>query len=132
MTWAIVRLAVNLDRLAYRIVQRALHLVRDQIGGLLLIGAICGVCWLLAARGLDGKRLALWLLVPVLFAGALVFLVGPDRLFPKQPYEGPHLLTLSENHAITLLDLPGVLCASTAVILGAWLIRGRLRRADVR
>lgn len=127
-----VHLLVSLDRLAYRTIQWAIHLIRDQIGGILLLGVIGGLCWVLAARGLSGKRLALWLLVPVLLGGALVLWVGPDRLFPKKPYEGPELIVLSENHAITLLDVPGVFLAGSAVLLGGWLIRGRWRREGPR
>ena len=122
----IVPLAVPPDGLLEELIQRALHLIRDQLGLFLALGLLAGTCWLLAARGLSGKRLTLWLLVPVLLTVTFVCWVGPDRLFPKEPYEGPELLILSENHAITLLDLPGGLCAVTAVLLGAWLIKGRV------
>lgn len=105
--------------------QWALHLVRDNLALFLLLGLLAGVAWLLAARGLKGPRLTLWLLVPILLAGTLVCLIGPGHLFPKQPYEGPNLITVSHNHAITLLDLPGGLCAIAAAIIGARLIRER-------
>src|SRR5690242_11284012 len=121
MNRAIVPLAATLDRLATRAIRWMLHLIRADLRTFLLLGVLIGACWLLAGRGLRGGRLALWLLVPFLVAGALVCWVGPDHLFPKKPYEGPQLLVLSENHAITLLDLPGVLCAATAIIIGAWL-----------
>lgn len=118
---------MRLKGLLEQVIQWALHTVRDQLGIFVLLGALAGLGWLVAARGLHGPRLALWLLVPALLAGAFVCWLGPDRLFPKVPFEGPSLITLSDNHAITLLDLPGVLLALTAAILGGWLIRGRLR-----
>jgi hypothetical protein len=125
LNWATVPLATAIERLPRRVISRVLHLIRADLRTLLLLAVLLGVCWLLAARGLRGGRLALWLLVPFLVAGALVCWVGPNRLFPKKPFEGPQLVVLSENHAITLLDLPGVLCAASAIIIGVWLIRGR-------
>lgn len=62
-------------------------------------------------RGLAGLRRALWALVPMLFAVALVCWLGPGRLFPKELYEDPALLVVSRNHALTLLDRPGYACA---------------------
>jgi len=65
--------------------------------------------------------------VPLLAAVALVCIVGPDRLSPKHPFEGPSLIILSENHALTVLDLPGFAAAIAAALLALWAIRARLR-----
>jgi hypothetical protein len=105
----------------------AIRQIRINLGPLIGLVALACLAWLLAARGLAGWRRALWLLVPVLFAAALVCVIGPGRLFPKKPFEGPILLTVSHNHALTLLDIPGFLWASIAVALGGWLLRDRLR-----
>ena len=105
----------------------ALLQIRTNLGSLVILTLIAGIGWSLAARGLAGWRRALWLLVPVLLVAALVCVIGPGRLFPKQPFEGPILLTISYNHALTLLDIPGFLWASTAMALGGWLLRDRLR-----
>jgi hypothetical protein len=128
MNRALAPLAATIERLPRQIIRWVLHLIRADLRTFLLIGALIGIGWLLAGRGLRGGRLALWILVPLLVAGALVCWVGPDRLFPKKPFEGPALVVLSENHAITLLDLPGVLCVASAAIIGAWLIWGRWKR----
>lgn len=82
-------------------------------------------------RGLAGLRRALWALVPMLFAVALVCWLGPGRLFPKELYEGPALLVVSRNHALTLLDRPGYACAGGAVALAGWLLRGRREARSV-
>lgn len=84
----------------------------------MLVGAV----WLLR-----GRQLLRWCLVPLLAAVALLCLIGPDRLFPKHPFEGPGLVILSENHALTVLDLPGFAAAIVAGLLALWAIRVRLR-----
>jgi hypothetical protein len=103
----------------------ALRAIRLQLDVLVLLAVLAGAGWLLGARGLPGPRRALWILVPVLLAVALVCWLGPGRLFPKVPYEGPQLLVVSPNHALTLLDLPGLACAGAAVAIGAWLLWDR-------
>lgn len=105
----------------------AVRVVRLNLGAVLLLAALAGACWMLAARGLAGFRRVLWSLVPLLLAAALVCWLGPGRLFPKVPFEGPKVLVLSENHAVTLLDLPGFLAAGIAIGLGGWLLAERLR-----
>ncbi len=92
-------------------------------GGLLLL-----TVWLAAGIDLRGRRLATWLAVPALIGLALVFLVGPGHLFPKEPYEGPTLLVVSPTHALTALDLPGLACAGAAGLLGSWLVWARFRK----
>jgi hypothetical protein len=110
-------------------ISSAIRLIRTNLDSLVLLAALAGIGWLIAARGLAGWRRAAWMLVPVLLAIALVCWAGPGRLFPKLPYEGPELLTVSQNHALTLLDIPGILCAVAGVGLGGWLLRDRLRAA---
>lgn len=132
MNWSFVDAALLRQRLPRRVIGGTLHLIRDHLWLVLLLGALLGVCWLIAARGLRGGRLAGWLLVPLLAAAALCCWLGPDRLFPKKPFEGPSIVVLSENHALTLLDLPGGLCAGVAALLAVWLITDRRRRAPTR
>ncbi len=74
--------------------------------------------WLLAGWGLRGRRLALWCAVPVLVDVELVCLRGPGHLFPKEPFEGPILVTVSRRHALTALDLLGLTCAGAAGLIG--------------
>ena len=94
-----------------------------QVAGLLLLAG-----WLLAGWGLRGRRLVLWLTAPVLLGLALVFLLGPGRLCPKEPYEGPTLIRVAQDHALTALDLPGLACAAAGLLLGRWLLWARLTR----
>ena len=55
----------------------------------------------------------------VLDALAAAFCVlGPGHLFPKR-YEGPELLKVSASHALTALDVLGLLCTGGAAALGA-------------
>ena len=68
-----------------------------------------------------------WLVVLVLTVVALLCLVGPGRLYPKVPFEGPILVLVSRQHGLTLLDLPGLACAGAAVVLGVRLVRRRIR-----
>ncbi len=93
---------------------------------LLVLGFLLLAAWLLAARGFRGRRLARWLAVPALLAVALVCLVGPGHLFPKYPFEGPQLLRVSTNHALTALDLPGLAAGGAGVALGARAVWERL------
>ncbi len=97
--------------------------------GLVAGGAAAILCWLLFARGLRGMMLILWFVVPLLSIAAVVCFVGPGRLFPKDPYEGPTLVRLSGSHGLTALDLVGVACIGAAAALGAWLVLQRLRLA---
>ena len=64
--------------------------------------------------------------MPVLAGVALVCLLGPGRLFPKEPYAGPILVRVATHHALTALDLPGLACGGAAGLLGAWLVWARL------
>ena len=68
-----------------------------------------------------------WLVVVVLVVVALLFLLGPGRLFPKEPFEGPTLVIVSKRHGLTVLDLPGLVCGTAAVVLGVRLFRQRSR-----
>jgi hypothetical protein len=108
----------------------ALRAGRTHLDALLLLAALAGSVWLLGARGMAGPRRALWLLVPALVAAALVCWLGPGRLFPKVPYEGPQLLVVSRNHALTLLDLPGLACAGVAAAIGGGLLWSKTRPPD--
>ena len=108
----------------------AVRQIRSSLDLLVLLAALGAIAWLLAARGLSGSRRILWSLVPLLLAAAAVGWIGPGRLFPKQPFEGPTLLKVSHNPALTLLDIPGILWAGTAVALGGWLILERLKAPD--
>jgi hypothetical protein len=99
--------------------------VREHLAALLALGALACAAWLLGLRGLDGPRRRQWVAVPALLLVAVACLAGPGRLFPKVPWEGPNLVTLSSRHALTLLDVPGLLCAALALALAARLLAGR-------
>jgi hypothetical protein len=105
----------------------AVRQVRVNLGPVLLLSALAGLAWSLAARGLTGRRCALWLLVPALLTAALVCWVGPGRLFPKVPFEGPRLLHVAPGHSLMLLDIPGILAAGGGAVLAGWLLNDRLR-----
>jgi hypothetical protein len=129
------RLRVVLRRIAHA----SIGLVREHLLLFVALVVLGAVCWFFAGWRLRGWRLLLWDLVLPLLAVAAICVIGPGYLFPKEPYEGPHLLTFSPNHALTLLDLPGFACAALAVLLACvlllsrWRERGRgRRRRDTR
>jgi len=105
-------------------------LVHEYLGLFLALAAFGTICWFFAGWRLRGWRLLLWDLVLPLLAVAAICVVGPGYLFPKEPYEGPRLITFSPAHSLTLLDLPGFACAALAVALafGLLLTRWRERR----
>jgi hypothetical protein len=123
----IAPLVAIVERLTRPVIRWGIALVRDHLGVFVALAALVALGWIIAGRGLRGRRLLLWQLVPLLAAAALACLVGPDRLFPKDPYEGPILLGLSENHAVTLLDLPAAALGGAAVALGVWSVGERWR-----
>ncbi len=84
------------------------------------------VAWLGGGRGLRGRARAWWLAVPLLWLVGLVCLLGPGHLFPKHPFQGPALVRLSTHHALTALDLPGLVCAGAAIALAVPALRRRL------
>ena len=118
---------VAVRQFAEAIFQRIIHFIRAELASFVWLAVLLAFFWLLGGWELRGRRLVLWCLVPVLVAVALIGLVGPDRLFPKKPYEGPSLIIVSENHALTLLDLPALAAALIAGLLACWLLRVRWR-----
>lgn len=109
-----------------RVARRGIEALKDWGPTLLALGVVPLVAWLLLARGLRGAALALWLAVPPLSVAALVCFFGPGQVFSKAG-EGPILVALSNNHAVTALDLVGVACAVVAGALAAALVLWRLR-----
>jgi len=121
-----------------RLAHTGVVLLREHLGLFLALAIFGAACWFFAGWRLRGWRLLLWDLILPLLAVALVCVVGPGRLFPKEPYEGPRLITLSPAHSLTLLDLPGFACAALAALLACglllarWRERGRSRRRSRR
>lgn len=117
-----------------RLAHAGIGLVREHLGLCLALALFGAICWFFGGWRLRGWQLLLWDLVLPLVAVALACVVGPGYLFPKEPYEGPHLITFSPAHSLTLLDLPGFACAALAVALACglllmrWRERGRRRR----
>jgi hypothetical protein len=120
-------LAAGVERLPRDAIRWLLALIREQLALFTFLAVLVGIGWLLAGRGLRGRQRVRWYLVPLLAAVAFVCIVGPDRLFPKHPFEGPSLIILSENHALTALDLPGFAAAIAAGVLALGEIRAWLR-----
>ncbi len=111
--------------LAGRVLDTLAAVVKGHLVGALAVLVIAGLGWALAGRGMRGRRLALWLAVPVLVFVAALCIVGPGPLFPKGPHQGPTLVPLGTHHAVTGLDLVGLACLATAIALGTWLVRAR-------
>ncbi len=108
----------------------------EDLGFFLALAALGAICWFFAGWRLRGWRLLLWDLVLPLLAVAAVCVIGPGYLFPKEPYEGPRLITFSPAHSLTLLDLPGFACTALAALLACGLLltrrRGRGRQRHIR
>ena len=68
------------------------------------------------------------MVVFVLMAVAVLCLVGPGRLFPKEPFEGPTLMVVAPHHGLTALDVPGLACAGAAILLGGRSVWERVRK----
>lgn len=115
-----------------RLAHAGVTLVREHLLLFLALVMFGAACWFFAGWWLRGWRLLLWDLVLPLLAVALICVVGPGYLFPKEPYEGPHLITFSPTHSLTLLDLPGFACAALAVVLACWLLLARWRERGQR
>ena len=120
-------LVAAVERLSVDVIRWLRALIREQLLLLIFLAVLIGIGWLLAGRGLRGRQLVRWCVVPLLAGVALACIVGPDRLFPKHPFEGPSLIILSENHALTLLDLPGFAAAIAAGLLALRALKARLR-----
>jgi hypothetical protein len=125
-------LRAQLSGVLRRLVQLSVVLARDYLGLFLALVALLAVCWFFAGWRLRGWRLLLWDLILPLLAVALICVLGPGRLFPKVPYEGPHLITFSSTHSLTLLDLPGFASAALAVVLACGLLLTRWRERGRR
>ena len=110
-----------------RFVHVGVGLVREHLGFFMALATFGAICWFFAGWRLRGWRLLLWDLVLPLLAVAAICVVGPGHLFPKEPYEGPRLITFSPAHSLTLLDLPGFACAALAVVLACGLLLSRWR-----
>ena len=121
----------HLDPRLREVLRRVAHagivLVREHLGLFLALATLGAICWFFAGWRLRGWRLLLWDLVLPLLVVAASCVLGPGYLFPKEPYEGPHLITFSPNHALTLLDLPGFACAVLAALLACGLLLTRRR-----
>ncbi len=121
-----------------RFAHASVTVVREHLGLFLALAIFGAACWFFAGWRLRGWRLLLWDLILPLLTVALVCVAGPGRLFPKEPYEGPRLITFSPAHSLTLLDLPGFACAVLAALLACgllltrWRERGRSRRRSRR
>jgi hypothetical protein len=100
--------------------------VRDVVTVL----AVVSVVWLVSGVRLRGRMLAGWLLVPALVAVACFCVAGQEHLFPDRSFEGPHLIRLGNDDAITLTDLIGVAVGGVALLLALELILRRIRSAD--
>ncbi len=116
---------VTIRQIAEVALQRSIHFFRAELASFVWLAVLLAAIWLLAGLGLRGRRLALWWAVPALGAVALFCVLGPDRLFPKKPFEGPSLIVVSQNHALTLLDLPAFAAAGAAGLLALWSLRAR-------
>ncbi len=95
------RLNPRLSRVVRRLAHAGVVLVREHLGFFLALAVFGAVCWFFGGWRLRGWRLLLWDLVLPLLAVALVCVVGPGHLFPKEPYEGPRLITFSPAHSLT-------------------------------
>ena len=111
-----------------RRVARGVRILQEYSPLLLALSGAPLIGWLVAARGLRGRQLARWLAMPVLLFGAAICLLGPGHLFPKEPFEGPTLLRVSQSHAIVALDLIGLIAGGLGILLGAWAVWERLSR----
>jgi hypothetical protein len=114
MTDVVVRLAVFLKE-------------TFSVRGVASILTVACAVWIASGLRLRGRLLAGWLLVPALIAVASVCIAGVKRLDPDESLEGPHLIRLGHDDAITLSDLVGVTFAGIACLLAIYLIWRRVQ-----
>ncbi|HEX5166564.1 MAG TPA: hypothetical protein VFV93_14265 [Thermomicrobiales bacterium] len=98
-----------------------------SVRGVASVLIVAGAIWVASGLRLRGRLLAAWLLVPVLIAVASVCIAGVKRLDPDESLEGPHLIRVAHNDAITLSDLVGVAFAGMACLLAMYLIWRRIQ-----
>lgn len=109
---------------------RAVWFVRGHLSipGVVAIMGVATLVWFAAGRSLRGMTAVGWYAVPVLLFIAAACVAGPGHWFPKQPYEGPTIITLARKDAITALDIVGFVIAGAASVLAGWLLLARLQR----
>lgn len=93
-----------------------------SVRGVLLVLAAGIACWAVAGRRLRGLPLVVWQLAPVLACAGVLCIVAPGHLIAKQPVEGPSVIELDANDAITVLDLTGIALCGLAALLAAALL----------
>lgn len=88
-----------------------------SIPGVMAVLVVASLFWVLAGLRLRGWLFMWWLLVPPLAFVAAVCVAGPGRWFPKEPWEGPSVISLGTGDAITVLDLVGLAIGAVTVAL---------------
>lgn len=98
-----------------------------SIPGVMATLAVASCGWILLGYRLHGALSTDWLLVPLLLLIAATFVAGPGHWFPKEPYEGPSVISLGTHDAVTALDLAGFALAGLALVLAFHLTTNRPR-----
>lgn len=98
-----------------------------SIPAVMVVLALVSLGWLWAGRKLAGSLRLSWILVPALLLVAATCIAGPGHWFPKEPYEGPSVVSLGTRDAITVLDLVGFTVAALSLALAIHLVSDLLR-----
>ena len=98
-----------------------------SIPGVMMMLTVASLLWLTTWRQLARSRTVEWLLVPLLAFSAAACVAGPGHWFPKEPWEGPSVISLGAGDAVTVLDLIGFALAAASVTLAFHVARHHRR-----
>jgi hypothetical protein len=127
----VIRGVAQVDGPVASLSRRATALLHDYltIPDVMIALSVAILAWIIAGWRIHETRLLLaWASVPVGAVVAATCVAGPGHWFSKQPYEGPSIIPLGPDDAVTALDLVGIAIAVLTLLLAIWLVMYRVRQ----